>query len=199
MGIDSKELRFMNSPIRRFFQRRFEFSAFKKALQNNLIDLKNRAILDVGCGSGYSSELIIKEFHPRELFAFDIMPEQVKLARQRGLAANLFVGDATDIKLPSGKFDAVFVFGVLHHIPRWRVALKEINRVLKSGGVLLVEEPSQKALDDLERYLRIRHPKESRFGLREFTKSLGESGFRVVEKRKIYFGYLQSFMCQKLR
>jgi len=199
MEINKRELKFMNSPIRRFFQRHYEFRVFKAALKKNRIDLNNKVILDAGCGSGYSAELIIKEFQPKELFAFDIMPEQVELAKQRGLPANLFVGDATDIELPSEKFDAVFVFGILHHIPQWRVALKEINRVLKSGGVLLVEEPNKKALDDVERYFKIRHPKESRFEWPEFIKGLEESGFCVVENRKLYLGYLQSFICEKLK
>ena len=69
--------------------------------------------LVAGCGSGYSIELITKELRPQELVAFDVMPEQIELARQRGLSANVFVGDATNIELPSNKFDAVFVFDIL--------------------------------------------------------------------------------------
>ena len=90
-----------------------------------------------------------------------------------------------------------FVFDVLHHVPQWRTGLKEISRVLKSGGVLLVQEPNKKALDDTERYFKIHHPKESRFELSDFIKGLEESGFRVVEKRKMYMGHFMSFMCEK--
>jgi len=196
-AIDKKELRLVNSVVRGFCQRHYEFRAFKKYLKKNHIDLINKVILDVGCGSGYSSEMIIEAFQPKELFAFDIMPEEVELAKQRGLSANVFVGDVTDIKLPSEKFDAVFIFDVLHHVPAWRTALKEINRVLKSGGVLLVHEPNKKSLDGIERFFKIHHPKESRFEPPEFTEGLEESGFRVVEKRKMYVGHFQSCMCIK--
>jgi len=195
--IDRKELRLVNSSVREFCQKHYEFRTFKQYLRKNHVDLTHKVILDVGCGSGYSSELIIEEFQPKELFAFDIMPEEVELAKQRGLSANVFVGDVTDIKLPSEKFDAVFIFDVLHHVPEWRTALKEINRVLKSGGVLLVQEPNKKALDSIERYFKIHHPKESRFESLEFIEGLEESGFRVVEKRKIYVGHFQSCMCIK--
>ena len=196
-AIDKKELRLVNTSLRGFFQRHYEFRTFKEYLRKNHIDLTNKVILDVGCGSGYSSELIIQELQPKELFAFDIMPEEVELAKQRGLSANIFVGDVTDIKLPSEKFDAVFIFDVLHHVPEWRTALKEINRVLKSGGVLLVQEPNKKGLDGIERYFKIHHPKESRFEPPEFIEGLEEYGFRVVDKRKLYVGLFQSCMCIK--
>jgi len=196
-AIDKKELALVNSALRGFFQRHYEFRAFKKHLKKNHIDLINKVILDVGCGSGYSSELITEEFHPQELFAFDITPEEVELAKRRGLSANIFVGDVRDIKLPSEKFDAVFIFDVLHHVPEWRTALKEINRVLKRGGVLLVQEPNRKALDNIECYFKIHHPKESRFELPEFIEGLEESGFCVVEKRTMYLGHFQSCMCIK--
>jgi ubiquinone/menaquinone biosynthesis C-methylase UbiE len=197
MNMDKRESRFMSSPIRQFFLKYYEFKIFKKLLKKNSIDLTNKVILDAGCGPGYSSELIIKEFKPKELFAFDIMQEEVELAKQRRLPMNIFVGNATDIKLPSESFDAVFIFCVLHHIPEWRRAIKEINRVLKPGGVFSVEEPDKVTLDRSERYLKIYHPKESRFEWPEFTKSLKESGFRVAGSRKIYLGFIKSFICIK--
>ena len=196
-AIDRKELWLVNSAIRGFCQRHYEFRAFKGYLKKNHIDLTNKVILDVGCGAGYSSEAIMEEFQPEELFAFDILPEEVELAKRRRLSANLFVGDVTDIKLPPDKFDAVFIFDVLHHVPGWRAALKEINRVLKSGGVLLVQEPHKQGLDNIERLFRVHHPKESRFEWPEFIEGLEESGFRVVEKRKLYIGHFQSCMCIK--
>ena len=196
-AIDRKELKLVNSAVRGFCQKLYEFRAFRGYLKKNHIDLTNKVILDAGCGAGYSSEMIIKEFQPEELFAFDILPEEVELAKRRCLSANIFVGDVTDIKLPSDKFDAVFIFDVLHHVPRWRVALREINRVLKSGAVFLVQEPHKKGLDNIERFFKIYHPKGSRFEWPEFIEGLEDSGFRVVEKRKIYLGHFQSCMCIK--
>jgi len=196
-AIDRKELRLVNSAVRGFCQKHYEFRTFRGYLKKNSIDLTNKVILDAGCGAGYSSEMIIKEFQPKELFAFDILPEEVELARRRCISANLFVGDVTDIKLPSDKFDAVFVFDLLHHVPRWLAALREINRVLKSGAVFLIQEPHKKGLDNIERFFKIYHPKESRFEWPEFIEGLEDSGFRVVERRKIYLGHFQSCMCIK--
>jgi ubiquinone/menaquinone biosynthesis C-methylase UbiE len=79
----------------------------------------------------------------------------------------------------------------------WHIALKEMNRVLKYGGVLLVHEPRKKALDNLERFLKIHHPKESRFEWPELFTGLIESGFHVAARRKLYLGSFQSCLCIK--
>jgi len=70
--------------------------------------------------------------------------------------------------------------------------------VLKPGGVFLIEEPDKVTLDRSERYLKIYHPQKSRFEWPEFTKGLTQSGFLITENRKIYFGFIKSFVCFKL-
>jgi len=52
------------------------------------------------------------------------------------LPVRLFLGDVRNIHFLSNKFDVVFVFTVLHHVVGWQGALKEINRVLKPGGIV---------------------------------------------------------------
>ena len=49
-AIDSKELRVVNSVVREFCQKHYEFRAFKQYLKYNHIDLTGKVILDVGCG-----------------------------------------------------------------------------------------------------------------------------------------------------
>jgi ubiquinone/menaquinone biosynthesis C-methylase UbiE len=169
----------MNNPIRRFLQKKYEFSIFKKFLKENSISLYNKNILDAGCGSGYSTELIIKTFIPCQLKAFDYMPEQINLAKRRKIPVSFYVGDMTNIQENDLSFDAVFVFGVIHHIPLWKKALKEIYRVLKKEGVLLIEEPLY------------------RFTWHEFENELINIGFKISKKRNIFFSYFRSYCCIK--
>jgi ubiquinone/menaquinone biosynthesis C-methylase UbiE len=197
MNIDKIELKLMNTPIREFFQKYLEFKIFKESLSKNNIDLTGKVILDAGCGAGYSCELIVEEFKPKELFAFDIISEEIELAKQRRLSANLFIGSITDIKLPSEKFDGTFVCFVLRHVSEWRKALREINRVLKPGGILLIEEASKKAIDWIEHYPQIYHPKESRFEWSEFVKGLEKAGLKVVGYRRFLGEGFMSFLCRK--
>lgn len=179
MRLGRTEFAMMNNPIRRFLQRHVEFRIFKRHLQKHKIDLVNKAIVDAGCGSGYSTELIARAFAPSSLVAFDLMPEQIELAKQRSLNADIFVGDMTNSELPSETFDAVFIFGVLHHIPTWRQALREIASVLKPEGVLLVEEP------------------QVRFSWPEFEQGIGQVGFDILERSRVLTQSFQSYLARK--
>jgi len=198
MGMDAKELKLMHSPFKRLMQKYLEFRIFTTFLASLNIDLTGKVLLEVGCGAGYGLELLIKEFQPAELVAFDILPEEVGLARQRRLPVKLFVGNVLEIKLPSQKFDAVFVFTVFHHVVGWRGALKEINRVLKPGGILLVNELNRKVINRFERFLKTSHPLNSRFDWAEFKHGLASAGFKILREKRILndFGF---FLCIKIK
>lgn len=131
----------MNNPLRRLLQKYGEFKLFKEMLAEHSINLGNKIIVDGGCGSGFSTQLLTEEYNPQKIIAFDYMPEQIALAKKRNINVDFFVGDLTNINLNSDFCDAVFIFGVIHHIPGWKKALSEIHRILKPGGCLLIEEP----------------------------------------------------------
>ncbi len=92
--------------------------------------------LEIGCGQGALARLLVERYNAR-VVASDYDPAQVALAQERltGLdeQAELRVVDARATPFDDAAFDAVFSFGVLHHIPSgWREAVAEIARVLRS-------------------------------------------------------------------
>jgi SAM-dependent methyltransferase len=169
----------MNNPLRRLRQRRKEFPLFLEMLKRHGITLTGKVIMDMGCGSGYGTELILRELQPQRVFAYDIMPEQIALARQRGLPVEFKVGDATAMDAPDASCHAVFDFGILHHIPRWRTALIEAARVLVPGGALLIEEPHKL------------------FEWDELESGIRQAGFTILERAQWYLGFFRFFLAQK--
>ena len=171
----------MNNPLRRWVQKNIELKIFRNQLTRHGLDLRGKAIMDAGCGSGYSTELIIKEFHPVHVMAFDYMPEQINLAKKRKLSVDFSIGDLTNIKSGDTVFDALFIFGVLHHIPEWRTALGEVSRVLKNDDIFLVDEPSF-----------------TRFTWKEFEAGIREAGFEILDVKKFFLAYFHAYLCKKV-
>lgn len=173
----------IDSPLRQWFQEHYEFGVIRRQLRRSQVSLEGKAILDAGCASGYSTGVIARLFRPQSLVAFDLAPEQVTRAQQRGLDARFFAGDIATIDLPDAQFDAVFTFGVFHHVPVWTQAIAEVYRVLKPGGVLLGGE--------------MRQTKDGKFTWTQFTQDLRAGGFKLLQTQGLYFGYFVSFIAQK--
>jgi ubiquinone/menaquinone biosynthesis C-methylase UbiE len=91
--------------------------------------------LEIGCGQGALARLIVERYGAR-VVASDYNPAQVALAQGQladlGEHVEFRVVDARAIPFDDAEFDAVFSFGVLHHIPSgWREAVAETARVLR--------------------------------------------------------------------
>ncbi len=197
MKLNRIEFLAMNNPIRRLSQKHIEFKRFEKFISKQNISLKNATILDAGCGSGYSSKLISKRFKPKELIAFDFMPEQIKIAKKKNPYAKYHVDDITSISQPDEKFDATFVFGILHHVPDWKQGIKELYRTLKKGGYLFAFEVNDKGVLFVDKYLKFSHPPEANFNWKEFSKSLTDANFTIAEESKLVFECFRAFACRK--
>lgn len=102
-------------------------------------DVRGRDVLDAGCGPGlYAAELVARG---ARVTAFDASAEMVRLARERlGDAATVRVAglDAPLDWLADGSYDLAVMALVLHHLDDRVAALREVARVLRDGGRLVV-------------------------------------------------------------
>jgi SAM-dependent methyltransferase len=174
----------------------FELAIFKKYAVSIGVNLDHKVILDAGCGSGYGLTQIHKSFHPTDLYGIDNLPREVQIARHQGIPAKIFLRDLVDTKFPSEKFDAIFIFTVLHHIPKWREGLKEMNRILKPNGILFVDELNRKLVEFFRITTGVTHPPSAQFEWVEFIKGLRDANFLIARKRILFDGF-GLFCCVK--
>jgi ubiquinone/menaquinone biosynthesis C-methylase UbiE len=138
-------------------------------------------VLEVGCGRGAGAALILREFKPAVVHAMDLDLEMIRMAKRyldpgQRKKIPLYVGDTIHLPHRDASLDAVFDFGVLHHIPDWRKALNEIARVLKPGGVFALEELYPHLYQNfLTRHILL-HPQGDRFTSQGFKMALKETG-----------------------
>ena len=139
MKLTPFERRCMNSPGHARHTHRMALNLLEH------IELPHKpACLEIGCGQGALARLLVEGFDAR-VIATDYDPRQVAVARER-LAdmdgnVELRVVDARAMPFGGAQFDAVFSFGILHHILRgWRQAVAETARVLRPGGWFVFTE-----------------------------------------------------------
>ena len=180
-----------------FLERWLVNSPFRAWLQRGEIDAFIRwsgmpasaHVLDMGCARGVSTSLILAKLRPRRLAAFDLDPVMVEAARKRLKRAledgvlDLRVADAAQMSYEDGTFDAVFESGLLHHVPDWRAALREIGRVLKPSGCFCFAEPSRGRLQR-GLYRILPHAAESMFDAEELRIALADAGLRLEDPQR---------------
>jgi len=158
------------------------------------------SLAEFGCGTGFFTELLADK--AESVVATDLSEAMIGLAKKRTSEANVVfqVEDCQSSSLPAIAFDTVFISLVIHFTDPKRTLI-EMNRILKTGGTLIIANLDPAALNGLDRIrclarilyhgitgYRIKPPKG--FGRNVLTEKklcelLGESGFRVQSSETI--------------
>ena len=178
----------VNNPSR-VFQQRFELRWMKKTRPIP----EGAKVLEVGCGRGAGADLIQKAFQPLQLYALDldikmVLKAKTYFSQHNEAEVSLTVGDVFHLPVKDCTMDAVFGFGVLHHLPDWRGGASEIGRVLKSGGLYFIEEIYPSLYQNFLTKHILLHPKKDRFmskDLKETLQSIGLPLVNVFEFKKV--------------
>lgn len=126
--------------------------------------VKDKRVLDAACGEGYGADILAK--YASEVIGIDICQESIEWAAQNYTKENLEFQISSIEKLPfsDNSFDVVVSFETIEHVNEeiQNSFLKEIARVLKKDGVLLISTPNKEVTSKEE---GINH-----FHIKEFYK-----------------------------
>ena len=115
-------------------------------------DLRDRRVLDVGCGRG-GTVALLAEACQADATGVDLSPEAIAFCRRthRQRRVRFEVGDAEHLPVEDASFDAVTNVESSHTYPNLRTFYAEVARVLKSGGVFLYTD-----LLPVQRWMEVR-------------------------------------------
>lgn len=105
----------------------------------NLFDQPGGKVLDVGCGPGVMTQNVLDQ--GAQYWGVDASPRMIEIGQSRfeGRSdVHFAVGTAGEIVYPTGYFDAVLCIGVIDSVPDTTQAIREMLRVLKPGGTLVL-------------------------------------------------------------
>jgi ubiquinone/menaquinone biosynthesis C-methylase UbiE len=176
----------MNNPVRAAIQRHFEAA---RLLRMGGTMSGGRA-LEVGCGRGVGTELILRVFGADSVDAFDLDPRMVAQTRARLSAqrsrTRVWVGDVSAIAAPDATYAAVFDFGIIHHVRDWRRALAEVHRVLEPGGRFYADEVLGRFIVHPITRRVLDHPQIDRFDSSGFARELEAAGLDLVATEELW-------------
>ena len=180
MKVNWPERIWINSPLRAWVQRR-EMDFFERAKRL----LPGSVVLEIGCGRGKGVDLVHAWFHPLRVDGIDIDPRMIRLAKKgfrnkaRG-SSFFFVADAQNLPYPDACMDAVFNFGIIHHLEDWEKGIREIARVLVLDGLFYFEEIYPPLYANFLFRRLVAHPTEDRFHGEQFRAALSVQGLRLL-------------------
>jgi len=136
-----------------------------------------KSFIEVGCGTGFVLSGVAGTFPSASLFGAEIHTNGLQFAAHRVPAAQFLQMDARNIPFDS-HFDALGAFDVLEHVDDDFKVLKQINRAIKPGGILILTVPQHPWLwstqDEIACHVR-------RYAVKDLMQKVSIAGFDIVD------------------
>lgn len=119
----------------------------EKSIYQNVDFFEAKEILEVGCGVGAQTEILLRRFPHLKLTGIDLNEKQLAVAHET--MKNSFIPDdkysfqkmdAAKLSFESQKFDGAFICWLLEHVPEPQKVLSEVRRVLRPGSTVYITE-----------------------------------------------------------
>ena len=138
-------------------------------------------VLDAGCGQGKSFRLLIEHFSPQRLIGVDAEVKCLQHAQAEALKEKIPIElrhcDIAALDVADASVDLVFCHQTFHHLSRQQMALAQMFRVLKPGGLLLFAESTRAYIHSWIIRLLFRHPMHVQRSAAEYQAMIRDQGF----------------------
>lgn len=151
-----------------------------RVLERHLPRKTGLEILDAGCGGGATMENLGRYGRTRGV---ELSEVAVEYNQERG--REVIVGSVEQLPYADASFDLVLALDVVEHVPDDSLALRELSRVLASGGSLLITVPALRVLWSTHDVTNGHH---RRYSLGELVERIEETGLTVAHAT--YFNML---------
>lgn len=195
-----------------YYQRGVRENFFQKLWHTHKIKITKKIVgkikfkncLDVGCASGYMVSEIAKAFPQAKYFGIDIYDKAIKYAKKTYLGIKFKIASASDIPFKDGSFDLILFYETIEHVENPKECLKEIKRVLKKSGILILTMDSGSLLFRLIWLIWEKskgriwkgahlHP----FHHKELEQIIESAGFKIKNKIFSFLGMEVTFILTK--
>ena len=157
---------------------------------------EHRTIVDLGCGEGIALEKFERNFPEKKAIGVDLEIENIEICVEHGLTA--IYGDVCALPIPDASFDACLCIDMLEHLKDPQQPLREIKRILKPGGRLIIVVPNDRnfflarlaLLMFKEAYYDVGHQRQWR--PRDLMNLLTGEGFTIIAMRNLPFIFWQT-------
>ena len=151
-----------------------------KVIEPYLKNIKKGRILDVGCAYGF----MLQRFPDRyEKYGIDVSAHAITEAKKRNPRSIFKISGAENkLPFPNNFFDVIICNDVLEHLENPGVALKNIHRILKPGGILYVNTPNFNWLrKNLFAYADKKEHHISLLSHQTLLSLLNRTGFKILD------------------
>lgn len=171
-----------------------EFKQYTQECRQDIVealkDYQFSTLLDLDCGGGRMLEQLFIAFPDMKAYGFDYSLERLAGARERlaGKNAALSFGNAKQLPYADRSFDIVVSTSTFHKYPQPNAVLKEIQRVLRPKGTLIICDTymnaAMKTLNHLSR--PVNKVNEIRmYSEKELWQMLSKAGFTGINWEKL--------------
>jgi SAM-dependent methyltransferase len=157
---------------------------------------RDGTLLEVGCSSGYFLHDVRAAFPDALVIGADYVAGPLRAMAKEHPTQPLLQFDLTRCPLADACLDAVVALNVLEHIRDDRAAVRELHRILRPGGVAVIELPAGPGLYDVYDKVLMH---ERRYSMAGALRLFEEAGFRVERPTHIGFFVFPAFAAVKLR